>query len=125
MSLNVYLHGEPITEACECSHCGHRHERGATPTFFDANCTHNLTAMASEAGIYEHLWRPEEIGIELAGQLIEPLRTAVTLMRSEPARFIKHNPRNGWGSYEHFVPWVERYLAACEEYPSARVRVSR
>jgi len=32
---------------------------------------------------------------------------------------------NGWGLYEDFVPWIERYLAACEEYPEAIIRVSR
>ena len=40
---------------------------------YSANITHNLTKMADEAGIYECLWRPEEIGITKAGQLIEPL----------------------------------------------------
>ena len=29
---------------------------------FSANITHNLGAMAKEAGIYMHLWRPDELG---------------------------------------------------------------
>jgi len=33
---------------------------------YDANITHNLGAMAEAAGIYKHLWRPEEIGITKA-----------------------------------------------------------
>ncbi len=32
---------------------------------------------------------------------------------------------NGWGTYKNFVPWVAKYLAACEEYPDADVSVSR
>ena len=107
MSLDVYL------------------TRTQPTTVFDANITHNLGVMAEEAGIYKHLWRPEEIGITKASQLIEPLREAITLMRADPTRFEKHNASNGWGLYEHFVPWLERYLAACEEYPDADVGVSR
>lgn len=41
---------------------------------FGSNITHNLGEMAEEAGIYKHLWRPEEIGITKADQLIAPLR---------------------------------------------------
>ena len=32
---------------------------------------------------------------------------------------------NGWGMYEHFVPFVEKYLEACKEYPDAVIEVSR
>src|SRR6266496_3980933 len=37
------------------------------------NITHNLNTMADAAGIYKHLWRPEELGITKAGELIAPL----------------------------------------------------
>jgi hypothetical protein len=36
---------------------------------YDANITHNLGAMAKAAGIYMHLWRPDEIGIKTASEL--------------------------------------------------------
>lgn len=97
----------------------------ATNTVYSANITHNLNIMAEEAGIYKHLWRPEEIGITKAAQLVEPLRAALALMKDDPARFEKHNAKNGWGLYECFVPWLIKYLAACEENPTADVRVSR
>ena len=32
---------------------------------------------------------------------------------------------NGWGLYEHFVPFVAKYLAACIANPTATVRASR
>jgi len=89
------------------------------------NITHNLGKMAEEAGIYKHLWRPEEIGISVASQLIEPLRAGLLLLRCCPQMFKKFNAPNGWGLYEHFVPFVEEYLAACEANPDATVRVSR
>ncbi len=92
---------------------------------FNANITHNLAGMAKEAGIYQHLWHPEDIGITRAWQLIEPLRTGIALMKSDPERFSKHDAENGWGTYGNFVPWVEEYLAVCERFPEAYVSVSR
>lgn len=85
------------------------------------NITHNLAAMADEAGIYKHLWRPEEIGIETAEQLILPLRAAIIRMAADPARFIRHNAENGWGTYYQFLPWLRELLEACEENPDATV----
>jgi hypothetical protein len=90
-----------------------------------SNITHNLIAMADEARIYEHCWCPDEIEVTKAEQLIEPLRAGLALMKADPGRFRKHNAKNGWGLYEHFVPWVEKYLEACEENPTAKVSVSR
>lgn len=92
---------------------------------YSANITHNLGKMAQEAGIYEHLWRPEEIGIARAGQLILPLEEGLALLKRERAHFEQFNAPNGWGLYEHFVPFVERYLAACRENPDAEISVSR
>lgn len=92
---------------------------------FDRNITHNLHAMAEAAGIYQHLWRPEELGVKKAAELIEPLTNGLALLRSDPERFKKHNAPNGWGTYEHFVPFVEACLVACIQNPEAGVRVSR
>jgi len=92
---------------------------------YSRNITHNLNDMAEEAGIYKHVWRPEEIGITHARDLIEPLTTALELMYTDPDRFKKHNPDNGWGSYEGFVAFVESYLASCAIHPDALIEVNR
>ncbi len=92
---------------------------------FDAYVTHNLTAMAAEAGIYEHIWQPYEVGIKTAGELIEPLTKGLQAMRDDPVRFEKHNPPNGFGSYERFVPWLEKYIDACKEHPKAQIDACR
>ena len=92
---------------------------------FSANITHNLGNMAEAAGIYKHLWLPEEIGITKAAELIEPLRVGISAMRSDPERFKKLDAENGWGTYDQFVPWIEKYLEACEQNPDADVSVSR
>lgn len=112
MSLDVYLE-------YKCKSCKRSDE------MYSANITHNLAKMAGEAGIYELLWRPDENGITKAKQLIKPLRKAIAEMKADPERFKKHNASNGWGMYEHFVPWLEEYLKACESFPKASVSVSR
>jgi len=92
---------------------------------YTANITHNLTGMANEAGIYQHLWHPEELGITKAQQLIEPLQQSLILMRRESWRFKKLNAKNGWGTYEDFCKFVMDYLTACTEHPNADVSVHR
>lgn len=92
---------------------------------FSRNITHNLNKMASEAGIYEALWRPDEHDYQKAEQIIPILRKGLAILEGDPERFKKFNSPNGWGIYEHFVPFVKAVLEACEEYPDADIRVSR
>lgn len=92
-------------------------------TVYSANITHNLGRMAGEAGIYKHLWHPDEIGIKTAAELIDPLTNGLRLLRTEPERFKQFNPENGWGTYEGLIRFVEDYLSACLLYPYATVRV--
>jgi len=113
MSLDVYL------TANTCEHCGRGEE------CYSANITHNMNKMAKEAGIYELLWRPDEIGVTKAKQIIEPLARAIAAMELNPSHFEKFNPENGWGSYSSFLPWLKDYLAACIKEPEASVSVSR
>lgn len=91
---------------------------------YSSNITHNLKKMAEEAGIYMCLWHPQKIGITKASQLIVPLTKGIQLMKSDPDRFTKYNPENGWGSYLHFIPWIEIYLRECELNPEAEVSTS-
>jgi hypothetical protein len=81
--------------------------------------------MATAAGIYEACWRPDEVGITKAGQLVPLLRAGLERLRADPQRFKQLNPSNGWGSYDGFVLWVQKYLQACEDNPEADVEVSR
>jgi len=94
-------------------------------TVYASNITHNLGRMAEEAGIYQHLWRPEEIGVTTAGELIEPLERGLAALKAEPDRFRAFDAPNGWGRYEHFVPFVAQYLDACRENPDATVNADR
>jgi len=140
MSLDVYLTrkkwisydaGKTLTEEEE--------------PVYDANITHNLGKMAGEAGIYEALWRPhilkegynipendheaelkfEEENKTKAIGIVELLEKGLADLKARPEHFEKFNSPNGWGVYENFVTFVEKYLEACKEYPDAIVGVSR
>ena len=89
------------------------------------NITHNLNDMAEAAGIYEHLWRPDEIGITKAKGLIRPLTEGLARLESDPDKFRRFNPSNGWGTYDGLVEFVREYLDACRQWPNAHVRVCR
>lgn len=92
---------------------------------FDYNITHNLNTMAMEAGVYQYLWRPDEIGITKAAELIEPLTIGLATLENDPVHFKKLNPENGWGRYEDLVEFVRSYLKACKENPDAEIYISR
>jgi len=94
-------------------------------TVFEYNITHNLNKMAEEAGIYYALWRPDEIGITTAEQLIPLLEGGLASLRKDPEHFKKLNPENGWGTYDGLVQFAERYLDACKANPDAKVSISR
>lgn len=92
---------------------------------YDANITHNLTTMADKANIYEVIWRPEEIGCVNANHIISHLEKGLNLLVSRKEYFEEYNSPNGWGMYEHFVPFVEKYLEACKNYPDALIEIQR
>ena len=92
---------------------------------YDANITHNLGKMAKESGIYKALWRPEEIGATHAKDIIDLLERGLDDLKARPEYFELFNSPNGWGMYEHFVPFVEKYLEACKKYPDAEIYISR
>lgn len=120
MSLDVYLTrkkwisydaGKTLTEEDE--------------TVYDANITHNLGKMAGEAGIYKALWRPEEIEAKYAKDIIEIVEKGLVDLKARPEYFEQFNSPNGWGMYEHFVPFVSDYLDALKENPDAEIHISR
>lgn len=96
-----------------------------TTLVYRANITHNLTDMAAAVGLYEPLWRPDEIGIERAAQLIEPLAAGLVQLHAQADACRRLNPSNGWGTYEGLVGFVSDYLKACILNPEAKVSVWR
>ena len=107
MSLDVYLHAmRPVA-------------------VFEANITHNLIRMAEAAGLYKPLWRPDEIPVKTARELIPHLREGLAKLLDNREEMQQHNPSNGWGDYDGLVKFVRDYLAACEDNPDAEVSAWR
>jgi hypothetical protein len=92
---------------------------------FSRNITHNLNNMAEAAGIYKCLWRPDENGYETAGQIVPLLQDALKDLKARPEHYKQFDAQNGWGTYPHFVSFVEDVLSACQEHPDAKIEVSR
>ena len=110
MSLNVYLF-----------YMNDNHQFDA----YEADITHNLGPMAKEVGIYNHIWRPEDLGIIKASELIEPLTEGLKKLEAEPEHLKCFEPKNKWGTYDFLVQFTRDYLSACINYPNASISVSR
>jgi len=120
MSLDVYLTRKKWVSYDEGKTYTEENEE-----VYWANITHTLNTMAEMAGIYKALWTPEEINKIKAGEIVELLEKGLADLKARPTYFEKFNSPNGWGMYEHFIPFVEDYLKACKEYPDALIYVSR
>jgi hypothetical protein len=111
---------------------------------FSSNITHNLGEMAEKSGIYDSLWRPyrlhkdfKETGdynkerefensvVIKAKNIISHLEKGLKELKDRPEYFKKFDAKNGWGTYEHFVPFVEEILKACKDNPDAKIEISR
>jgi hypothetical protein len=92
---------------------------------FSANITHNLMNMAMEAGCYRAIWRPEELGITTCAEALPYLREGLKNLISDPRRYKRLNPTNGWGSYESLIDAIGNYIAICEKYPNGKVSTNK
>ena len=121
MSLDVSLMGGDEEETC--SNCGATHI--VSEELFTANITHNLGYMADKAGIYKILWRPEVVGAVVASDISSELARGLGDMKKRPEYYKPFDAGNKWGTYKDFIPWLEKYLEACLEYPDAKIEISR
>lgn len=101
-----------------CTHCEHTES-------VEFSITHNLAKMASEAGVHNSLWRPNESGYDVAGMIIPNLKNGIKAMEWNPDEFMALNPKNGWGNYDDFLLCLKNILTACEEHPDYNIEISR
>ena len=104
---------------------------------YDANITHTLGKMAEavefgvewkgegELTLYDVLWRPDEHGFKYARDIADLLDIGWNILLSDPEKFKKLNPENGWGSYDGLVNFVYNYRNACWDNPDAELSVCR
>ena len=110
MSLDVYLY----------------HTDDQRGELYWRNITHNLNSMAGAADLYKPLWRPGELGIKRAKDLIPYLESGLQKLKVLDDEVIeKYTPSNGWGSYDALLDFTEKYLDACNEFPDAYIYASR
>lgn len=88
-----------------------------SPVCESRNITYNLTPMLAEAGFPGH---GEMVGLTAAeaGPIYQ--RTADTLL-SDPDRFKKLNPSNGWGDYDGAVVFCRAMADQCAQHSRAVV----
>ena len=98
---------------------------------YSANITHNLGKMAAKvelsngATLYQVLWRPDECGWKYAKDIAELLDEGWNILLSDPEKFKKFEPDNGWGSYEGLEKFVYNYRNACWDNPDAELSICR
>jgi hypothetical protein len=87
-----------------------------------SNYTHNVTPMWDLAGVYNALYNSDG---KKAKDIIQELDDGVAKMVSSPKKFIKLNPKNGWGSYDTALDFLREVLQKCRENPTATIRISK
>lgn len=92
---------------------------------FSANITHNLGKMADACGCYDYIWRPEENNVKKAKDLIIPIKIALKLLKEYPDYYKTFNPSNGFGTYEHFIFFLQSVLQGAIKYSNYKVKVWR
>lgn len=98
--------------------------------YFHVNLTHNLTEMAhkceidgncfnkesksNKVSLYDLLWHPgDNLGIVTPSlDYLQDIMTCYTIILSNPNKFKKYNPSNGWGTYEQLVEATKNYMNA-------------
>lgn len=138
MSLDLTIYKKtPVT--CPC--CRQKFDIHDIPEFADGelsfyevgenpslNITHNLTDMAQAVSdeFYRAIWRPEELWVSPTTTDIRPYIVAGLIeLKANPTKYRSHDAPNGWGTYDNFVPWLEKYLEFCDQYPGCSVTAWR
>ena len=88
----------------------------------DMNITHNLTPMWKKAGIYDALYNSE---CYEARDVLPVLIDGLNHMIANQEEYEKLNSPNGWGVYEHAVPWLSELIVEFKNNPRGIIEVSR
>lgn len=90
-----------------CETCGLSHEVGGW------QLTYNLSEMVRSAGAYKIFANHSTTGPEG----LEILERAVLALESDPDRFRKMNPANGWGSYDGLLKVFREMVREMKDGP--------
>ena len=89
--------------------------------------THNLVPMARACGLYQPVWRADNLLGEdfLASEVVGRLEHGLKRLVDNEELYKEYNSPNGWGTYEDFVQFLTAYITACHERPDATVYLCR
>jgi hypothetical protein len=90
-------------------------------TIYECSITHNLRAMAEYAGLKNVTWDAHKHNYTLAKELIPELSKGLLFLIKNKEECQKFNASNGWGMYEHFLPFIAALLDACIQNPDTRI----
>lgn len=97
--------------------------KAVVPTdVYDGNMTHNVVPMWDMAGIYDELYNSEG---KLAKDILPKLKYGREKMANNPEEFKKLNPKNGWGTYEGALLFLDEIITACETWPQGIIHISK
>lgn len=113
MSLNIYLEQEIDFGGPDGPE---------KQTVLDKNITHNLNRMWHHIGVYDALYMS---GGDLAEKHYPALAVGLDRMLERPNECRTFDAPNGWGTYEHALPWLREVAEAFRKYPKATIRVSK
>lgn len=95
---------------------------------YSANITHNLTSMASAVSedFYKAIWRPDELvnARPYAIDIVEYVEKGLIELVINREKYIKFNPKNGWGSYDGFIVFLTKYLQELKKNPLSEIQAS-
>ena len=60
---------------------------------------------------------------ESARETLSELDAALVVMTTSPAAMREHDAPNGWGTYEHALPFLVEWTEACRRYPELIIKV--
>lgn len=89
---------------------------------YDGNFTHNVTPMWNEAGIYDALYNSHG---KKVSEVLEALETGLIDMARRPSVYRKMDSPNGWGIYNHALPWLADLVEAARDNKDATICISK
>jgi len=89
---------------------------------YSGNYTHNVIPMWTKAGIYDDLYNSQGKKVK---DIILNLKKGLIKMKRNPNKYLKLNPKNGWGEYYTAMEFLEEIIKNCEENLNGKIEISK
>lgn len=86
------------------------------------NITHNCNKHAEALGIYQILWRSQEVAGGVTGRSLgKACALALIELLDNGDAYTQYDDPKGWGTTKDFTAFIGRVLQACAKYPNDKV----